>query len=99
MGHLVLGSDIVKEFGEQLGTPAELIRVLRHIILSHHGKPEWGAVKAPCMAEAMLVHEIDMIDSRIYQFEKIGADLEPGTMAETRAYTLDGVFVYAPLEM
>lgn len=102
LGHTLIGISMVDEmaktlFGTQMGEEAcEQIRQLKHAIAAHHGKPEWGAIAAPATREAMLLHELDMIDSRFYQFEKIEEGLEPGSMSE-RINTLDGVKVYHPI--
>lgn len=73
----------------------EKVKMLKHAIAAHHGKPEWGALTVPATPEAMLLHEIDMIDSRMYQFEKCYMTLEAGSMTD-RIYTLDGTKVYKP---
>ncbi|MFR3808616.1 MAG: hypothetical protein ACLTX3_06620 [Lachnospiraceae bacterium] len=72
----------------------EKIRLLKHCIASHHGKLEYGAVTMPATKEAMLLHEIDMIDSRMYQYEQVEKELKPGEMSE-RIFGLDSR-VYKP---
>jgi 3'-5' exoribonuclease len=49
--------------GERI--PQELIDVLQHIILSHHGLPEFGAVKPPSTPEAIAVHLIENMDAKL----------------------------------
>ena len=39
--------------------------LLQHLILSHHGEPEYGAAVVPMCAEAELLSYIDMVDSRM----------------------------------
>jgi len=46
--------------------------------------------------ETKLDSELDMIDSRIYQFEKLQAEIAPGSVNEQRMYSLDGAHVYRP---
>lgn len=96
LGHMIMGCDIVKESGEKLKTDSEIIRVLRHIIASHHGKPEWGAVSLPAISEAFIIHQLDMIDSRMYQLEEAAEKTEPGNLASERSYFLDNVTLYRP---
>ena len=48
----------------------------------------------PATKEAMLLHEIDMIDSRMYQYEQVEKELKPGEMSE-RIFGLDSR-VYKP---
>jgi 3'-5' exoribonuclease len=49
--------------GEKI--PQNLIDVLQHIIISHHGEPQFGAVKAPCTPEAIAVHMIENMDAKL----------------------------------
>ena len=55
-----------KECGRQF--PADLKCVLQHIVLSHHGEYEYGSPKLPAMAEAAMVHYIDVMDAKINAF-------------------------------
>ena len=64
-GHLLLGSEMVRAKAIELGVNEEKIKLLENIILSHHGKPEYGALAQPLTLEAQIVHQIDMLDSRI----------------------------------
>jgi 3'-5' exoribonuclease len=45
--------------------PQPLIDVLQHIIISHHGVPEFGAIKQPCTPEAIAVHMIENMDAKL----------------------------------
>ncbi len=49
--------------GEKI--PQPLIDVLQHIIISHHGLPEYGAIKAPATPEAIAVHYIENLDAKM----------------------------------
>ena len=49
--------------GERI--PQDLIDVLQHIIISHHGVPEFGAVKVPATPEASAVHHIENMDAKL----------------------------------
>ena len=73
----------------------EKIRLLKHCIVSHHGKQEWGAITTPAIREAMLLHEIDMIDSCMWQYEQVEKELEPGTVSD-KVFGLEGK-VYKPM--
>lgn len=77
LGHLVMGAQEVAETAARLGIPEEKSVLVQHLILSHHGEPEFGAAVIPCAAEAELLSFIDRIDSRmeIYaeQFENMDA--------------------------
>lgn len=100
-GHAMLGIELInKEVGraQMLGTPydKEKVRLLKHMLCAHHGNLDWGAITVPVIPEAMMLHEIDMIDSRIYQFEQVMKELEPGSISD-KIFSL-GSRVYKPLE-
>ncbi|MFU8804228.1 MAG: 3'-5' exoribonuclease YhaM family protein, partial [Bradymonadaceae bacterium] len=56
--------DDTKNVGENHLTE-EMADQLRHLILSHHGKMEWGSPIVPQTPEAVLLHQLDMMDSRM----------------------------------
>ncbi len=45
--------------------PADLRNLLEHMILSHHGRLEFGSPKVPVFPEAMLLHYLDDMDSKM----------------------------------
>jgi 3'-5' exoribonuclease len=49
--------------GEKI--PQSLIDVLQHIILSHHGEPQFGAARVPSTPEAIAVHMIENMDAKL----------------------------------
>jgi hypothetical protein len=49
--------------GERI--PQPLIDVIQHIILSHHGEPEFGAARVPSTPEAIFVHTIENLDAKM----------------------------------
>ena len=61
---------------------AEQVAVLKHMIASHHGQPEWGAIRVPSTPEAMMLHELDMIDSRMYMYEENFKDIPAGSSSD-----------------
>jgi 3'-5' exoribonuclease len=65
-GHIILGRDfIIKNYPSCLST---IIRQhLEHLILSHHGKKEWGAVIEPQTLEAIALHQADLNSARVNQ--------------------------------
>lgn len=73
IGHLVMGVELVEkkvrllnESGELPGEFPENQKLLvKHMVLSHHGKLEYGSPKRPKCLEALLVHYIDDLDSKM----------------------------------
>lgn len=54
-----------------------IVTTLEHIIVSHHGKYEFGSPKLPAMAEAFMVNYIDDLDAKMNQVAKV-IEEEPG---------------------
>lgn len=70
VGHLVLASELIEKNASRiLGFPMELKNVLKHIVLSHHGRLEYGSPKRPKMLEAFVVAAIDDFDSKMNTLE------------------------------
>ena len=88
VGHLVLGDEEIAEVGKEIGIPEEKLLLLRHMILSHHGKPEYGAAVVPCTAEAELLSNIDLIDSRMEIYAENFETMEKGSFSE-RIFSLE----------
>lgn len=79
VGHLVIGSEMVKQSGKNIpGLSSERLDQLIHLILSHHGRHEFGAPCLPMTAEAILLHHIDDIDAKMNYIEKLSEQVEPG---------------------
>jgi len=65
MGHMVLGAQEVAEEARTLGIPEDKSVLLQHLLLSHHGEPDFGAAVRPMCAEAVLLHFADNLDTRM----------------------------------
>ncbi len=72
LGHLTLGIEMLAEKVQRVPDltgepfPPELLLRLKHLILSHHGESQFGSPKVPMTAEAVALHAIDFMDSRIH---------------------------------
>ena len=65
IGHIHLGANIVLEYIKDIDDfPEDLKNRILHLILSHHGKKDWGSPVEPTLPEAEVLHYLDMIDSR-----------------------------------
>lgn len=72
VGHITIGANLVDRkihgTGEMPGIsgfPSELEWQLKHLILSHHGRLEYGSPKRPHTIEAQILHHLDDMDSKI----------------------------------
>ena len=72
VGHLVKGLEIVDRFSYRIKNFPHYLKIhLKHILLAHHGEYAYGSPKIPQTSEAMLVHMIDLMDSKMGSFEMI----------------------------
>ena len=65
LGHIVLGVLMIERAANINQIYAEEVMLLEHIVLSHHGIPEFGSPKRPMLPEAVLVNMIDDMDSKL----------------------------------
>ena len=88
LGHLVMGAQEVAKLAAVIGTPEDKAVLLQHMILSHHGEPEFGAAVKPICAESELLSQIDMIDSRMEIYRETLQDMQVGEVSN-RIFALD----------
>lgn len=88
LGHLVMGAQETAAVAAELGLNEEKSLLLQHMILSHHGEPEFGAAVRPMCAEAELLSEIDKIDSRMEIYAETLAEMNPGQVSD-RIFALE----------
>ena len=88
-GHALIGIEMIDKMVAEADNAAgretynrEDVRLLKHLIASHHGTLEWGAITLPAVPEAMVLHNIDMIDSRMYMYEEGLASTKPGNVSD-----------------
>jgi 3'-5' exoribonuclease len=89
LGHLVLGAQWVQEVATEFQIDSSKSLLLQHLIISHHGRREWGSAQVPQTAEAELLFFIDNLDSKM---ESIRVHLEETPVGEwtKRIPVLDG---------
>jgi 3'-5' exoribonuclease len=77
IGHLIIGVDIlerkVRETEKLSGEafPEQLLLRLKHMIVSHHGEYEFGSPKLPMTLEAIALHYLDNLDSKIHSIGQV----------------------------
>lgn len=65
VGHIPFIDALIADVAQRFGTPEHITLRLRHIVLSHHGRKEFGSPVEPRTMEAQIVHQVDMLDSRM----------------------------------
>jgi 3'-5' exoribonuclease len=83
VGHMVQACEVIQEKAAAIKDfPADLLDILKHIVLSHHGKLEYGSPKLPMIPEAIVVAMIDDLDSKmntVFHFLKNEAESVPAS--------------------
>jgi 3'-5' exoribonuclease len=66
LGHILLEYELVtKKIDAIAGFPPELKVLIQHLLVSHHGKYEFGSPKLPMFREALMLHYLDDLDSKM----------------------------------
>lgn len=95
IGHIVLMSDeITKACMElEIDDAQESIVLLKHVVLAHHGKLEYGSPVTPRVMEAEMIHYIDMIDATMNMLTTALENTPISTFAD-KIYGLDNRMFY-----
>jgi 3'-5' exoribonuclease len=66
LGHIIIALGMLDEKLRGLpGFPRKKRTLLEHMIVSHHGQLEFGSPKVPLFPEALLLHQLDLLDSKM----------------------------------
>ena len=95
VGHISIISAIVKETCDKLEVDEEVRIILEHLVLSHHGKKEFGSPVLPMMLEAEVIYLIDNLDARINMITKMLDTVEEGEFSSRAPFLEDRSF-YKP---
>lgn len=95
LGHISIAQAMILEASKTLNIEGEEVTLLQHMILSHHGKNEYGSPVLPQIREAEIVYLIDNIDARMNMFDKALENVEYGDYSK-RIYALENRMIYKP---
>lgn len=95
LGHISIMVDEIGQAAKELEIDGEEVMLLKHIVLSHHGKEEWGSPKKPMIQEAEILHYIDNIDAKMNMLSRALSKTKPGEFTE-RLFALDNRSFYKP---
>lgn len=72
LGHLVLGVEMVREAARDIpGLTSLRVDALAHLVVSHHGRHEFGAPVLPMTPEAILLHHLDDMDAKMNYIDQL----------------------------
>ena len=97
LGHIVIMDEEITKACEELDIDEnqEDVLFLKHLILAHHGKLEYGSPVRPQLLEAEVLHHIDLLDATITMMSNALDKTEPGAFSE-RVFGLDNRSFYKP---
>ena len=97
LDHALVGIMMIHDEAKEGSYDQEKLILLEHLLASHHGKKEWDAITTPAFPEAMMLHVIDLADSRMNMFEEAYKEQKAGTISDDKIYGLENSHIYKPL--
>jgi 3'-5' exoribonuclease len=95
IGHVLMGRDMIREAAAKIeGFPEELLILLEHAILAHHGKREFGAPVLPQTIEALIVSYIDEMDAKVNVAAREIMNSQTDDLFTEKVYALDNRRLY-----
>lgn len=98
LGHISIGMSIVKEIADEKHIDSEVPLLLEHMILSHHGKQEYGSPVLPETREALLLSMIDDMDSKMMVLDKAYKGVPEGSRTD-KIFSFDNRAFYKPYKL
>ena len=66
LGHMIIELEMLQaKLANLPGFPDELKTMIEHLIISHHGQYDFGSPKLPMFPEALVLHYLDDLDSKM----------------------------------
>ena len=93
LGHISIGMSMIAQAAEVTMIPREKAMLVEHMILAHHGNPEYGSPKLPMIPEAEALSVCDLLDSRLFEMHAALDSVAPGGFSE-RLWALDNRQIY-----
>lgn len=88
LGHLVRGVSQVAQAAKNVGVTGEVVVLLEHMVISHHGEPDYGSPRMPMFPEAEMLHWIDLVDARMNEMQGVMRRTPAGAFSE-KIWSLD----------
>ena len=93
LGHLVMGAEDVGRKCDELEVTPEKKYLLQHMLISHHGKLEFGAAVRPSFIEAEVLSQLDLFDANMYEMAEAVGGVKAGEFTG-RLWMLDNRKLY-----
>ncbi len=95
VGHISIMQAEIKKVADELKIDPELSILMQHMILSHHGVPEYGSAIVPMTREALALSTIDNFDAKMQVLDNAFEGVEKGDFTQ-RIFALDNLSFYKP---
>jgi 3'-5' exoribonuclease len=95
LGHISIGFSMLKDECNKLNITKEKATQLQHIVLSHHGKFEYGSPVLPATKEAILLSMIDDMDAKMELADNVLENVNEGEFSP-RVFAFNDRCLYKP---
>lgn len=93
IGHLVKGAMYIDEAAKELNITSDRVFLLEHMVLSHHGVPDYGSPIRPMFLEAIILSALDTLDATIYEVNDATSKVDAKAFTD-RLWALDNRKLY-----
>ena len=97
LGHISIMVSEIRKTCEELNIVSEVGLLLEHMVLSHHGEKDFGSPVPPLTKEAVILHFVDDLDSKMNILSKALEATNEGEFTQ-RLIAMDGRAFYKPLK-
>ena len=97
LGHISIMVSEIRKTCEELNIKSEVGLLLEHMVLSHHGEKEYGSPVPPLTKEAVILHFVDDLDSKMNILGKALEQTKEGEFTQ-RLIAMDGRSFYKPIK-
>ena len=83
----------IEETAKRLGVSSEKATLIEHMVLSHHGVPDYGSPIRPMFLEAVILSSLDNLDANIFEISNAVSATKTGEFTD-RIWALDNRKLY-----
>ncbi len=95
LGHISIVCSEIRRVSSELNIKGEVPILLEHMVLSHHGKQEFGSPVLPMTREALILSVVDDLDAKMNILDKAYENVEEGEFT-SNIKAMDGRAFYKP---
>ena len=88
-----MGAMNIGRKADELGIKGDKAMLLQHMVISHHGEPDFGASVRPMFLEAEILSQLDKLDATIYEINEAVSGVNEGEFTQ-RMWALDNRKLY-----